>query len=81
MSIDIARLRKADWILHLDADEILIPSRDSKCKTIQSMLCKADTSVQSIRFYNLEAVPEDENVVTPFEVRWQHRPSGMRVYA
>lgn len=65
--LEMARNEGMDWIIHVDADELIsVPERN-----VKSYLKRLDTNVDAVRFPTLEAVPNPTGVKHFFEdVHW-----------
>jgi hypothetical protein len=65
IGIVFAREDKADWILHIDTDELIYPA-GTKTFSLLEILDKVPDNVDTLVFPNYESLAETEDVVDPF---------------
>ena len=65
-ALNVAREDGAAWLVSIDPDELLRPGGDAAF-SLAPELCGAPAHVPSIRFINLEGVPEAGGIANPFE--------------
>lgn len=61
-----AKEENMDWILHLDQDELFVGDKE-RTSNIAELLHSQPRHVASVKFFNNEAYPEQEDVSNPFD--------------
>jgi len=63
--IQLARADGADWVLHIDTDELMYPG-GAPHYSLQAVLAAVPHRVDNVVFPNYESMPERDDIVDPF---------------
>ena len=66
VGIALAERDGADWLLHIDTDELMYPGSGPEY-SLQTVLAAYPASVDTVVFPNYEALPERDDVSAPFD--------------
>lgn len=65
-AISLAKEENMDWILHLDQDELFVGDKE-RTSNLAEVLHSQPRHVASVKFFNNEAYPEQEDVFNSFD--------------
>jgi hypothetical protein len=63
LAMDMARRKGFDWLLHIDADELFFPAKQS---VAEHFAMARSQSLDSVIYRNFEAVPQTDEIADPF---------------